>query len=160
MDSGGIINKGCNHVDHPANGECLTGWMYTDGEKWNSDTTIKLTCTAENTNPVQIRDKSHWRNTEKENRHIKATSPSSMRKPLEIKELEIKQTPCGAFEMSSEGSAELYQGSRFGNYRLEKNLVNGRVVYFNKEKGQYLFWVNKYDRYWMVRSCISSILVK
>ena len=60
--------------------------------------------------------------------------------------------PCSEFDLSSLGGALHFQKSRLGKYILQDSLVNGRITYFNQEKKQYLFWINKNDGYWMVRN--------
>ena len=59
---------------------------------------------------------------------------------------------CKEFELYYEGDAKLSQASRLGHYKKEAGLVNNKVSYFNEEKQQYLYWVNKplAAGYWMV----------
>ena len=59
---------------------------------------------------------------------------------------------CKEFELYYEGNAKLSQASRLGHYKKEPRLVNNKVSYFNEEKQQYLYWVNKPGTagYWMV----------
>ena len=52
--------------------------------------------------------------------------------------------------MKSDGGAFIYQQSRLGTYQLQNDVVDGRIVYFNEEKSQYLSWIDEYDKYWMV----------
>ena len=64
--------------------------------------------------------------------------------------LQLQETPCKTFVLKSDGGAYIYQQSRLGTYQLQKDVVNGRIVYFNEEKRQYLSWIDEYDKYWMV----------
>ena len=59
---------------------------------------------------------------------------------------------CKEFELYYEGNAKLSQSSRLGHYKKEGRLVNNKVSYFNEEKKQYLYWVDKPGTagYWMV----------
>lgn len=54
---------------------------------------------------------------------------------------------CRKFRLTSSGPAKTRQSKKFGMYIREENLTNGRVAYFNKKKGEYLYWMNGY---WMV----------
>ena len=64
--------------------------------------------------------------------------------------LKSQGTPCKKFVLKSDGGAFIYQRSRLGTYQLQKDVVNGRIVYFNEEKRQYLSWIDEFDKYWMV----------
>ena len=64
--------------------------------------------------------------------------------------LQSQDTPCKKFILKSDGGAAIYQQSRLGTYQLQNDVVNGRIVYFNEEKRQYLSWIDEYDKYWMV----------
>ena len=57
---------------------------------------------------------------------------------------------CIAFELKANGGAKSSQSSRLGMYeRLGMNdIVNDRGVYYNKDKRQYLSWIEK--GHWMV----------
>ena len=58
---------------------------------------------------------------------------------------------CKEFELYYDGNAKLSQASRLGHYKKEARLVNNKVSYFNEDKRQYLYWVNKPGSagYWM-----------
>ncbi len=61
-----------------------------------------------------------------------------------------KAPACNYFELTATGGARLHQGSKLGRYKLLSDLTNGRVVYQNQEKGQFLSWIKNKGEYWMV----------
>ena len=120
---------------------CITGWKYTDGKEWKDEPTIRLKCK----NKFKSKHSTFVDQVEFEEKDVTdlgATRSSLGQVPQE--------EACKEFFLSSVEGARLYQQSRFGTYKLQNVLVNGRVTYFNEEKSQYLFWINKYDQYWMV----------
>ena len=60
----------------------------------------------------------------------------------------LENAVCKKFEFTSSGPAKQSQASRLGDYVREDNLTNGRVAYYNREKEEYLYWMNGF---WMVR---------
>jgi len=58
---------------------------------------------------------------------------------------------CKKFQLTSTGGASYYHGNKLGLYVREEKLTNGRVAYYNGEKGMYLYFVNSNEvQYWMV----------
>ena len=95
-------------------------------------------------------------------KHLQTVTSASPHISVDIKH---NDRPCSEFDLSSLGGALHFQKSRLGKYILQDSLVNGRITYFNQEKKQYLFWINKNDGYWMVRNpfllycCTSNIMI-
>ena len=110
---------------------------------WNDDPNIHLKCKNKATmKPSKMVEQRLSEVMDKHSQNLQAVSVFS--KP------ESQEEVCKEFILSSDGGTKLYQQSRLGSYKLLNNLVNDRVAYFNEEKKQYLFWINKYDQYWMV----------
>ena len=62
--------------------------------------------------------------------------------------------PCKQFELVSTGPAKQsrsYIGT-MGTYVKQHRLFNGRVIYYNINKGMYLYWMKKMTGNWMVRA--------
>lgn len=69
-----------------------------------------------------------------------------------------KETVCKEFELTFTGGAKLIQSSRLGRYEQQHDSVNDRIVYYNKDKGQYLSWITNDGGYWMVSRSTRSFL--
>ena len=67
-----------------------------------------------------------------------------------------KNEVCQEFELMTTGGAKYNQASRLGVYQKHSSVANNRISYFNEEKGQYLFWIEKVNGpgYWMVSDII------
>ena len=136
---------------------CVKRWKYADGEKWNDDPTIYLQCNTFSKAPFYFPSKQNEEKVSGKTVKIPLDERLSL---VELNQLPLKMqdvnAPCKKFILDSNGKAKAYQESRLGTYRLQKDTVNGRIFYFNEKMGQYLSWIDKYDRYWMVRinNCI------
>jgi hypothetical protein len=150
VDAGGVMNRDCNDVDYPADGMCINGWKYTDGAGWKDEPTIRLTCKDKsNSNHPTFLDQVPMEFEDKDTKNLVAARSTLGQVP--------KEQACKEFILSSTGGTRSYQESRFGTYTLQNSLVNGRVTYFNEEKNQHLFWISKYDKYWMVSGLLIFI---
>ena len=129
---------------------CQNGWKYTNGEEWKDGSTVRLKCkTKSNSKHVTIVDQESMVFDDKNANNLVAVHSSRVQEP--------KEKACKEFLLSSTGGSRSYQQSRFGTYKLQNDVVNGRVTYFNEEKNQHLFWINQYDQYWMVSGLLISI---
>ena len=143
MDAGGVINRDCNDVDYSADGMCQNGWKYTNGEEWKDGPTIRLKC----------KNKSNSKHATFIDREPMVFDDKDANNPLAVRSSRVqesKEKACKEFILSSTGGSRSYQQSRFGTYKLQNTVVNGRVTYFNEDNNQYLFWISENDQYWMV----------
>ena len=132
---------------------CAKGWKYADGEKWNDDPTIFLKCNSFSKALLHFPSKRKEAKISGKTATIAYTERHSLVEANQISlQLPNEESPCNKFILDSNGGAKSYQQSRLGTYRLQKDPVNGRIVYFNDKMGQYLSWIDQYDQYWMVRT--------
>ena len=61
----------------------------------------------------------------------------------------IEKQACKKFQLTSSGPSKTIQSQTLGTYIKEKSLTNGRVAYYNWQKGQYMYWMNWF---WVVFS--------
>ena len=144
------MNKLCD-VAYPVGNNCAKGWKYKDGESWIDDPTITLTCKKVSKNAAPFDSKIAQTKDIDTDADAALNELSSMANndQMQLNSL-FQDKPCKKFILKSDGGAFIYQQSRLGTYQLQKDVVNGRIVYFNEEKSQYLSWIDEYDKYWMV----------
>ena len=58
--------------------------------------------------------------------------------------------PCKEFELVSTGPAKQFRSETMGTCIKEDRLFNGRILYHNKNKGRYLYWMNEAKGNWIV----------
>ena len=58
--------------------------------------------------------------------------------------------PCETFELVSTGPAKQAQPKAFSTYVKQNTTINGKILYYNPQKGLYLYWLNKSSGVWMV----------